>query len=185
MKSRDEVLADIGLGRRLNMLVARQLARIGEGKAPENASVVTIQGSEGMAVQFAKCCRPIPGDAIVGYLGRGEGLLVHTADCPTGKRLFERDSERWMQVDWAEDLTRPFETHLHVLVRNGKGVLAQVASAISASEADITHLDMDPEPGDESTELRLLVSVRDRVHLADVLRGLRRSSVVLKVARGK
>ena len=57
---------------------------------------------------------------------------MHTTDCPTGRRLYERDSERWMQVEWAEELTRPFETSLHVLVRNGKGVLAQVASAISA-----------------------------------------------------
>jgi GTP pyrophosphokinase/guanosine-3',5'-bis(diphosphate) 3'-pyrophosphohydrolase len=110
---------------------------------------------------------------------------VHTAECPTGKRLFERDSERWMQVDWAEDLNRSFETHLHVLVKNGKGVLAQVASAISAAEADITHLDMDPDPGDESTELRLLISVRDRVHLAEVLRTMRRSPVVLRVSRNR
>jgi GTP diphosphokinase / guanosine-3',5'-bis(diphosphate) 3'-diphosphatase len=116
-------------------------------------------------------------------LGRGEGLLVHTADCPTGKRLYERDSERWMQVEWAEELTRAFETHLHVLVKNGKGVLAQVASAVSAAEADITHLGMDPEPATETTELRLMVSVRDRVHLAEVLRATRRSPVVLRVSR--
>ena len=109
--------------------------------------------------------------------------MVHTHDCPTGKRLFERDSERWMQVEWADELNRSFETHLWVLVKNGKGVLAQVASAISAAEADITHLGMDPEPADVSPELRLIVSVRDRVHLADVLRALRRSPVVLRVSR--
>jgi GTP pyrophosphokinase/guanosine-3',5'-bis(diphosphate) 3'-pyrophosphohydrolase len=145
--------------------------------------VVFVDGSEGASISFARCCRPIPGDQIVGYLGRGEGLLVHTAECPTGKRLFERDSERWMQVEWADEIVRVFETSLHVLVKNGKGVLAQVASAISAAEADITHIDMDPEPVEESTELRLLVSVRDRLHLADVLRTLRRSPVVLRVSR--
>ena len=82
---------------------------------------------------------------------------MHTADCPSGKGLFERDSERWMQVEWADELTRAFETSLHVLVMNGKGVLAQVAAAISASEADITHLDMDSEPASNSVELRLLI----------------------------
>jgi GTP pyrophosphokinase/guanosine-3',5'-bis(diphosphate) 3'-pyrophosphohydrolase len=88
-----------------------------------------------------------------------------------------------MQVEWAEELSRTFETHLYVRVRNGKGVLAQVASAISAAEADITRLDMDPEPAEETSELRLLISVRDRVHLADVLRTVRRSAVVMRVAR--
>ena len=110
---------------------------------------------------------------------------MHTADCPAGKRLFERDSERWMRVDWAEELVRSFETRLYVLVQNGKGALAQVASAISAAEADITHLDMDAETTEETTELRLLISVRDRVHVADVLRTMRRSPVVLRVSRNR
>ena len=122
---------------------------------------------------------------MVGYLGRGEGLVVHTSDCHVGKRLFERDSERWMQVEWAEELTRPFETAIVVLVRNGKGVLAQVAAAISAAEADITHLDMGEERARDSAELKLLISVRDRLHLADVLRTLRRSPTALHVARVK
>jgi GTP pyrophosphokinase/guanosine-3',5'-bis(diphosphate) 3'-pyrophosphohydrolase len=165
--------------------VTLSLGRYTQDDALPAQSVVFVDGSEGHSIQLAHCCRPIPGDAIVGYLGRGEGLLVHTADCPTGKRLFERDSERWMQVDWAEEVTRAFETSLFVQVKNGKGVLAQVASAISAAEADIVHLDMDPEPPEETIELRLLVSVRDRVHLAEVLRTLRRAAVVQKVSRTK
>ena len=116
-------------------------------------------------------------------VGRGEGLVVHTAECSVGKRLFERDSERWMHVEWAEDLTRGFETSLYVQVRNGKGVLAQLASSVSSAEADIVHLDMDQEPVEETIELRLQVSVRDRVHFADVLRTLRRSPVVVRVSR--
>ncbi len=110
---------------------------------------------------------------------------MHTADCAVGRRLFERDSERWMPVEWAEELTRPFETSVVALLKNGKGVLAQVAAAVAAAEADITHLDMGDEPAAETTELRLLLSVRDRVHLADVLRTLHRNPVVLKVARLK
>jgi guanosine-3',5'-bis(diphosphate) 3'-pyrophosphohydrolase len=146
---------------------------------------VLIDGSEGASVQLALCCRPIPGDAIVGNLGRGEGLTVHTADCSVGKRLLERDSERWMRVDWAEQPTRSFETAVSLLVKNGKGVLAQVASAVSHAEADITHIDMGSDKASETTELRLLLSVRDRLHLADVMRTLKRSPAVLRVARVK
>jgi GTP pyrophosphokinase/guanosine-3',5'-bis(diphosphate) 3'-pyrophosphohydrolase len=155
---------------------------------PEGESVqglVVIDGAEGASVTMAPCCRPIPGDAIVGNLGRGEGLTVHTVDCSVGKRLFERDSERWMGVEWAEVPTRPFETAVTLLVKNGKGVLAQVASAVSRAEADITHIDMGDERAAETAELRLLLSVRDRLHLADVMRTLKRSPAVLRVARVK
>ena len=202
-RHRGELLVDIGLGKKIAIIVAKRLSqmmgergikpdavtltlgRYGHDDSTHTQGEVLVDGSEGASIQFATCCRPIPGDQIVGYLGRGEGLLVHTAECPTGKRLFERDSERWMQVDWAEELIRTFETHLFVLVKNGKGVLAQVASSISTAEADITHLDMDAEATDETIELRLLVSVRDRVHLADVLRTMRRSPVVLRVSRNR
>ena len=200
-RHRAELLVDIGLGRKIANIVAKRmsqlmaergikpdavtltLGRYAEVEGGQAQGVLFLDGNEGASVRYAPCCKPIPGDPIVGYLGRGEGLLVHTAECPTGKRLFERDSERWMQVEWAEELARAFETSVHVLVKNGKGVLAQVASSISNAEADITHLDMDPEPADDTIELRLLVSLRDRVHLADVLRTLRRSPVVLRVAR--
>jgi guanosine-3',5'-bis(diphosphate) 3'-pyrophosphohydrolase len=202
-RHRGDLMVDIALGRKIAIIVAKRLAqmmlergikpdavtltlgRYAQDDAAPSQGVVFVDGSEGASVQLATCCRPIPGDAIVGYLGRGEGLVVHTADCPTGKRLFERDSERWMQVEWAEELTRSFETSVFVLVKNGKGVLAQVASAISAAEADIVHLDMDSEPAEESVELRLQVSVRDRVHLAEVLRTLRRAPVVQRVSRNK
>ncbi|MFT3820928.1 MAG: bifunctional (p)ppGpp synthetase/guanosine-3',5'-bis(diphosphate) 3'-pyrophosphohydrolase [Rubrivivax sp.] len=202
-RNRGELLVDIGLGRKIAIIVAKRLAQglrergtrpdavtltLGRYAADDAApaqSVVFVDGSEGASVQLAPCCRPIPGDAIVGYLGRGEGLVVHTAECHTGKRLYERDSERWMRVEWADELTRSFETGVVALVGNGKGVLAQVASAISAAEADIRHLDMGPESAAETAELRLLLSVRDRVHLADVLRTLRRNPAVLRVWRIK
>jgi GTP pyrophosphokinase/guanosine-3',5'-bis(diphosphate) 3'-pyrophosphohydrolase len=202
-RNRGELLVDIGLGRKLAIIVAKRLAhlmreqgikpdavtltlgRYTQDDAATTQGTVFVDGSEGASVQLATCCRPIPGDAIVGYLGRGEGLVVHTSECSTGRRLFERDSERWMPVDWADELTRSFETRIVALVKDGKGVLAQVASAISAAEADITHLDMGDAAASDTTELRLLLSVRDRQHLADVLRLLRRTPVVLRVARLK
>jgi GTP pyrophosphokinase/guanosine-3',5'-bis(diphosphate) 3'-pyrophosphohydrolase len=202
-KSRDDLFVDIGVGRKIATIVATRLARLlAEGGVRADALTLTmgryavddsapsqglvlIDGSEGASVQLAPCCRPIPGDAIVGNLGRGEALSVHTAECSVGKRLLERDSERWMRVDWAEQPTRSFETAVSLLVKNGKGVLAQVASAVIHAEADITHIDMGQEPASETTELKLLLSVRDRLHLAEVMRTLKRSSTVLRVARVK
>ena len=160
------------------------LFRSADDTAPSQG-LVLIDGSEGASVQLATCCRPIPGDAIVGYLGRGEGLMVHTAECSVGKRLFERDSEHWMGVDWAEQPVHAYETSVSLLVSNGKGVLAQVAQAVSEVEADITHIDMGNEPAAETTELQLLIGVRDRLHLADVMRTLKRAPSVLRVSRVK
>ena len=200
-RSRAELLIDIGHGRKIAIIVAKRLAllmaergirpdavmltlgRYGQEDSANAQGVVFVDGSEGASVSLAPCCHPIPGDSIVGYLGRGEGLVVHTAECQTGRRLFERDSERWIQVEWAEETTRPFETGIIVLMRNQKGVLAQVAAAIASAEADITHVDMGAEPMQDTAELRVMIAVRDRQHLADVLRTLRRHRVVLRVAR--
>jgi GTP pyrophosphokinase/guanosine-3',5'-bis(diphosphate) 3'-pyrophosphohydrolase len=202
-RHRRDLLIDIGLGRKIASIVAKRLARLlvergqrpdaltltmgrygADADAPTQGTVV-IDGSENATVQLASCCRPIPGDDIVGYLGRGEGLVVHTVECGVGKRLHERDSERWIAVEWSDHPQRPFETAVAVLVSNGKGVLADVASAVSAAEADIAHIDMDPVGGSETTELKLLLAVRDRQHLADVLRTVRRSPPVVRVARVK
>jgi GTP pyrophosphokinase/guanosine-3',5'-bis(diphosphate) 3'-pyrophosphohydrolase len=202
-KTRTDLFTDIGQGRKIATIVAKRLARLmaehgakpdpltltmgryGADDTAPSQGMVLIDGSEGASVQLATCCRPIPGDAIVGYLGRGEGLVVHTGECSVGKRLFERDSEHWMGVDWAEQPAHAFETGVSLLVTNGKGVLAQVAQAVSEAEADITHIDMGDEPVAETAELQLLISVRDRLHLADVMRTLKRSSSVLRVARVK
>ncbi|HTP72914.1 MAG TPA: bifunctional (p)ppGpp synthetase/guanosine-3',5'-bis(diphosphate) 3'-pyrophosphohydrolase, partial [Burkholderiaceae bacterium] len=191
-RTRGELLTDIAIGRKIATIVAKQLSKfmVEQGTRPDAVtltlgryasedgmhghSLVVVDGSEGASLQLATCCRPIPGDTIVGYLGRGEALLVHTAECHVARRQADKDPERWMRVEWAEEPTRAFETAVTVLVRNGKGVLAQVASAVSASQADITHIDMGEDRASETTELRLLMSVRDRQHLADVLRTMRR-----------
>jgi GTP diphosphokinase / guanosine-3',5'-bis(diphosphate) 3'-diphosphatase len=202
-RGKGELLADIGTGKKIATIVAKQAARLmGERGARPDAltltmghfvrdegtpsqGLVVIDGSEAASVQLAQCCRPIPGDEVVGYLGRGEGLLVHTTDCSVGRRLFERDRERWMAVEWAEQPTRAFETAVACLLRNHKGALAQVATAVSNVEADITHIQMGDEGMHQQVELRLTLLVRDRQHLADVLRTLRRCPPVLKVARQK
>ena len=201
-RTRDELLIDIGLGRRIAGMVGKKLAALmaEAGVRPDvllisherfgtpsedqpSQGVVTLDGSEGASVVYAPCCRPIPGDRIVGYLGRGEGLAVHIEDCPVVRRLLHRDRERFLEVEWAEELTRPFESTVIVTVSNGKGVLARVAAAIATAEADITHIHMGDEAAQSTTELRFTIAVRDRVHLAQVLRQLRRTPSVLRAQR--
>jgi GTP diphosphokinase / guanosine-3',5'-bis(diphosphate) 3'-diphosphatase len=202
-RGRADLLTDLGLGRKIASIVAKRLAQIlvERGHRPDALmltlgryasdegtpaqGMVFIDGSAGASVRLAPCCRPIPGDDIVGYLGRGEGLTVHTAECHTGRRLHERDPERWIPVSWADELARAFETAIEVLVHNGKGALAQVAQAVSSAEADITHIDMGPETAAASAELKLVIAVRDRLHLADVLRTLKRAPSVQSVHRVK
>ena len=203
-RHRAELLTDIGMGRKIAVIVAKRLSQLiaERGTRPDTVSlslghfaaddgsglrqtVVFVDGRQGATVQFATCCRPIPGDDITGYLGRGEGLLVHTAECHVGRRLFERDRERWIHVEWADDVGRPFEAAIDLEVRNGKGVLAQVAQAIANAEADITHIDMGEERATDHARMRLLVNVRDRLQLAEVLRALHRSAAVLRASRVK
>ena len=134
------MLTDIGLGKRIASIVAKRLVTMlaERGEKPdallisrerytahENISQgeVILDGSENASVQFATCCRPVPGDAVVGYLGRGEGLVVHAEDCAVAKRLQYKDSgERFISVEWAKEPVRPFEAGVLVTVTNGKGV---------------------------------------------------------------
>ena len=197
-RHRSELMTEIGLGKKIAGIVAKQLARMladrgtrpdaltltmgryGHNDADHGQNVVLIDGSEGASIQLAKCCRPIPGDPIKGYLGRGEGLVIHTTDCPNCQRLFEKDKDRFIHVDWSDQPTRMFETQLSLLLHNERGALAKVASAMAESEADIVHIDMGSEPAGEQVELKVMISVRDRLHLAEVMRSLRRSSTVLR-----
>jgi len=201
-RNRADLLTDIGLGKRIASMVAKRmvvlLAERGEKPdallmsrerytAHESVSQgsLLLDGSEGASVQFALCCKPIPGDGILGYLGRGEGLVIHTDDCAVAKRLQHRDSERFIAVDWSDEPTRLFETALLITVANGKGVLARVAASLATAEADITHVNMGQERAQDATELRFGVAVRDRVHLASVLRSVKRTPSVLRVQRAK
>ena len=199
-RSRAELLTDLGLGKRIASIVGKRLMTLmaESGQRPdallisrerftahENVSqgAVVLDGSENASVQFASCCRPIPGDTIVGYLGRGEGLVVHTEDCAVARRLQHKDSERFIGVEWAEETVRPFETGVLVTMQNGKGVLARVAAALASAEADIVHVDMDDERAQDATDLRFIVSVRDRAHLESVLRNLKRTAAVMRAQR--
>ena len=198
--SRSDLMTDIGLGKRVASIVAKRVTVLmaEDGHKPDALLLtrerysshekiaqgsVTLDGSENASVQYARCCRPIPGDNIVGYLGRGEGLMVHSADCNVVQKLQHKDSERFITVDWADEPTRLFETGVIVTVGNGKGVLARIAEQLAHSEADITHIDMDDEVALDTVDLRFVVAVRDQAHLEAVLRNLRRTPAVLRATR--
>jgi GTP pyrophosphokinase len=184
IKTKQDILADIGLGRRLNMVVARQLASLGETVANESATrpVVTIQGTEGMAVQFARCCSPIPGDPIIGVIKSGQGLVVHTHDCPTLRRGHS-GGEQWLDVAWDKQISRLFEVNIKLLVANQRGVLAKVAAAIAEAESNISNVNFANEG--EYTALHFTLEVNNRLHLANVMRGLRKIPEVARIIRVK
>lgn len=180
IKTRQEILADIGLGRRLNMVVARQLACNGETAPSETVAnpVITIQGTEGMAVQFATCCRPIPGDPIIGVIKSGQGLVVHTHDCPV---LRKGHSGQWLDVVWDKNINRTFAVSLKLLVANQRGVLAKVAAAIAEAESDIENVSFANEG--EYTALHFTLEVNNRLHLATIMRSLRMIPEVIRIFR--
>ena len=181
VKTREEILADIGLGRRLNLVVARQLACIGESLPNEAAAgtAITIHGTEGMAVQFAKCCYPIPGDQIIGMLKSGQGLTVHTRDCPSLHK--GRSGEQWLDVVWGKDIHRTFDVGIKLLVANQRGVLAKVAAAIAAAESNIENVSFTNEG--EYTALHFTLGVNNRLHLANIMRLLRKIPEVIRIIR--
>lgn len=199
-RTREEMLTDIGLGKRSANMVAKRLVTMltAQGVRPdalmltrerytahENLSqgAVILDGAPNVSIKFATCCRPIPGDGVVGYLGRGEGLVVHVDECAVARRLQHKDAERFITVSWADEPLRSFEAGILVTVVNGKGVLARVTSALASSETDIVHIGMAEESAQEALDLRFVITVRDRTHLDAVLRGLMRTQSVLRASR--
>ncbi|MGB5082249.1 MAG: bifunctional (p)ppGpp synthetase/guanosine-3',5'-bis(diphosphate) 3'-pyrophosphohydrolase [Burkholderiales bacterium] len=183
-KSRQEVVADIGLGKRLAAIVARKLLALAdqtESKAPSGTMV--IHGSEGLAVQFAKCCSPIPGDPITGFIKKGQGLVVHTHDCPTAAKS-RGDPEKWLDVEWAPETDKMFYVGIRVTVVNQRGVLAKVATAIAEAGSNIDNVSMDEERSLYTT-MHFTLQVAHRLHLAKVMRELRRIQEVVRIARVK
>ena len=187
VRDRQEALTDIGLGKRLNVMVARQLLAMTEGtteRSTKQLGTVTIRGSEGMAVQFAQCCRPIPGDPILGFINKGKGLVIHTHDCPA-IRKFRMEPDKWLDVEWDPDIKRLFKVNLKLAGANQPGVLAKIAAAIAAAGSNIDNVGM--EEGDDSvyTNMNFTVQVEDREHLARLMRSLRKIPEVVRSNRSK
>ncbi|MDN5842409.1 MAG: bifunctional (p)ppGpp synthetase/guanosine-3',5'-bis(diphosphate) 3'-pyrophosphohydrolase [Alcaligenaceae bacterium] len=192
--SRDEILADIGLGKRLAAVVARRFA-------PENPMIETtaaavdeitsvtsapivIHGNEGQAVQLAQCCGPLPGDAIIGGIRLGHGLVVHMADCPVAQRQILKEPERWIPVIWDTTTARHLSTRLDITVINERGVLGRIAAEITEADSNIMQLSM-PDEAASTALIHLTIQVDNRKHLAQVIRAIRHVPQVQKIVRVK
>ncbi|WP_322033461.1 bifunctional (p)ppGpp synthetase/guanosine-3',5'-bis(diphosphate) 3'-pyrophosphohydrolase [Paraburkholderia sp. J76] len=196
-KNRQEIFADIGLGRRVAAVMAKRIEVLMNGLDADDAEhhhpprdpnappapPVVITGTEGMSVQLSACCRPIPGDDIMGYIGIGLGMAIHTTDCRVAQRIHRRDPGRWIDVAWAPQPGRLFDVAVKVLVKNTKGVFARVAADITSADANIVHIAMDDDLAQESNMLRFVIQVSDRVHLANVMRRVRTNPDVMRIAR--
>ena len=186
VKSKEEILADIGLGKRLNLVVARRLLTTGEALSTERKPLgsITIRGTEGLAVQFAQCCRPIPGDPILGMIHKGKGLMIHTHDCPAISQ-FRAEPDKWIDVEWDPETKKLFVVNIKLVVANQRGVLAKVAAIIADENSNIENVHMDEEDGSAYATMNFTLQVEHRDHLARVMRSLRQIPVVVRITRVK
>ena len=189
VESKDEILMDIALGKKVNVMVAHQLTNLIDGvTSNKNQSkmldVISIKGSDGMAIQLASCCHPIPGDPILGYINKEKGLVIHTHDCQIVNEL-SLDHDRWVDVEWEPDADKLFNVRLSVLVVNERGMLGKIASVIADSESNIDNVSLQDMDGSPFATLNFVVQVRHRLHLAEVIRNLRKVTKVNKITRVK
>jgi GTP pyrophosphokinase len=187
VRSLDELYADIGLGRRLAPVVARALALEMSARpaaaafAPRPLPIV-VHGTEGMAVQCSPCCLPLPGDPVIGHMRGGHGLVIHRSECESARRARQKDAERWIDVEWADDVRGPFRTVVEVRIRDDRGALGRVAAEIAHAEGNIVNVAMDGEP-DRVATIRFTLQVRSRQHLAQIFRQLRKQADVTRITR--
>ncbi len=187
VKTRQAILTDIGLGKRNSLMVAHQLVAHpaeAEDKSAKVLDTITIRGSEGMAVQFAQCCRPIPGDPILGFINKDKGLVIHTHDCPA-IRKFKLDPEKWLDVEWDADPKKLFSVNLRVTVVDERGMLAKIAATISNADANIDNVSVETSDGSQYSNVNFTVQVHNRVHLATLIRNLRKIQQIVRINRVK
>ena len=177
-----ELYEQIGLGERMASLVARRLLPDDSGEVVAGqAAPLVIAGTEGMVVTYGRCCHPIPGDTIFGYLSAGRGIVIHREDCGNLAE-FRKQPDKWIAVEWESRLNRTFPVEIRAEVQNRLGVLAAVAANISSTQTNIEHVQVVERDGDSSS-LIFLLQVDGRAQLERVLRSIRTMPEVLSVAR--
>ena len=177
-----ELFEQIGLGERLAPLTARFLLGVNdEGVSQPSTASLTIAGTEGMVVSYARCCYPIPGDDVMGYLSAGRGVVIHRNTC--GNLInFRKQPDKWITVSWEKSIDREFSSQIHVDTQNKPGVLAQVAATIADCGSNIEQVSVLGRHEDCSV-LSFLLQVHDRNHLARIMRNVRKMPNVIRVAR--
>ncbi len=189
LDSEDALMESIGLGKRPPVLVARRLTQglirsEGASVTPEAPlQPLVIKGTEGMVVTYGKCCRPIPGDPIMGFISTGRGIVVHTSTCKSVASYRSRP-DRWIDVAWEEGIKKLFAVEIKVAVVNRRGVLATVATHIADFDCNIENVTMEDRDGQSST-LHFTLLVHDRRHLARIIRRVRSLPNVLRITRAR
>jgi len=188
LKSYDHLLEEIGLGHRMALLVARQLLPESyeqshhKASSPEASMPLVIKGTEGLVVTYAKCCFPIPGDTIIGFVSRGKGVVIHTSQCLNMREEFREHPEKFISIQWEEKPDGEYQVALRIEAMNTRGVLASIAATISDLGANIEKITSEERDARHSM-VSLVVSVQDRNHLARIMRRLRMAKNVAKITR--
>ncbi|WP_139381223.1 ACT domain-containing protein, partial [Salmonella enterica] len=182
----DDLLAEIGLGNAMSVVVAKNLQQ-GEAVVPtvaqSNHGHLPIKGADGVLITFAKCCRPIPGDPIIAHVSPGKGLVIHHESC-RNIRGYQKEPEKFMAVEWDKETEQEFITEIKVEMFNHQGALANLTAAINTTTSNIQSLNTEEKDGRVySTFIRL--TARDRVHLANIMRKIRVMPDVIKVTRNR
>ena len=180
---RDDLLEDIGLGNRTAHVIARRLLSTEESAANPLATdgPLVIRGTEGLVLNYARCCTPIPGDLIVGHLSAGKGMVVHRDNCKNISEL-RNNPEKCIPLTWAKDIDSEFNVELRIELAHQRGLIALLAGTISEADANIDKINVDERDGRISV-IQLGISVRDRVHLARIIRKLRGLAGVSRITR--
>jgi guanosine-3',5'-bis(diphosphate) 3'-pyrophosphohydrolase len=181
----EDLLAEIALGNRMPQQVAQALTQVAGEPASStpglSAEKILITGAERGVLSFANCCRPIPGDEIMGFLSAGKGIVVHRLECPNVVE-YRKSPERWVPIAWDRAVQGDYKAGLQVQVENKPGVLAQVAAAIAEAHSNIDNVEYG-ERDERMSAMHFSIEVRHRKHLADTIRRIRRLNVVHGVHR--
>ncbi len=179
----EDLLEDIGLGNRMAYVIARRLLASDDEELPSDEGSLAIRGTEGLVLNYAKCCTPIPGDPIVGHLSAGKGMVVHMDTCRNISEV-RHNPDRCIPLSWSKDVTGEFNVELRVELEHQRGLIALLAGSVNAADGNIEKIGMDERDGRISV-VQLVVSVHDRVHLARVIRKLRTIQGVIRITRVK
>ena len=190
MITMDELLEDIGLGNKMPFLIAKRLTQVDinaniklEGNNTGQQTPLIIKGTEGMVITLAKCCRPIPGDSIIGYFNPGKGIVVHHHEC-RNHTVIRKKHTNWLDVEWCKDANGDFPTEIRIEILNQRGALATIASTISNHGSNIENVTVVDQDDRVCVDL-ITLTVKDRNHLAKVMRRLKELSIVIKITRVK
>lgn len=190
INSMDELLEEIGLGNKMPMLIAKRLSqedvhaavKLEDTHSDEHIPLI-IKGTEGMVITLAKCCRPIPGDPIIGFYNPGKGIVIHRHECRNSNETRKKQTS-WIDVEWGHEVSGEFSAELRIELLNQRGTLATIASTISAMDTNIESVSIEDQDDKVSIDY-ITLTVKDRVHLASIIRKLKKLFIILKITRTK